>query len=99
MIRRVWGLKGVRVHVPYKTTYMWGYLHEALEVYGKHSVELLITPAINQDIHAVFLRQISEADPGVLHVVVMGQDGFHMKKGDGRVPESIRLLPLPPYCL
>ena len=32
VIRRVWGRKGVRVHAPYKTTYQWGYLHEALEV-------------------------------------------------------------------
>ena len=98
VIRRVWGLKGIRVHAPYKTTYKWGYLHEALEVDGKHSVELLFTPAINQDIHSVFLRQISEADPGSLHVVVMDQAGFHMKQGDARVPENIRILPLPPYC-
>jgi transposase len=94
----VWGLQGVRVHAPYKTTYKWGYLHEALEVDGKHSVELRFTPAINQDIHSVFLGQISEADPGSLHVVVMDQAGFHMKQCDARVPENIRILPLPPYC-
>jgi transposase len=75
-----------------------GYLHEALEVDGKHSVKLLFTPAINQDIHSVFLRQITEADPGSQHVVVMDQAGFHMKQGDARVPENIRILPLPPYC-
>jgi len=98
VIRRVWRLKGVRVHAPYKTTYKWGYLHETMEVDGKHSVELLFTPAINQAIHAVFLRQISDAEPGSLHVVVMDQAGFHMKQGDGRVPENIRILPLPPYC-
>lgn len=33
----------VRVHAPYKTTYQWGYLHEALEVDGEHKVELLFT--------------------------------------------------------
>ena len=58
--------------------------------------ELLFTPAINQDIHSLFLRQISEADPGSLHVVVMDQAGFYMKQGDARVPENIRILPLPP---
>jgi hypothetical protein len=31
VIRRVWASKGVRVHAPYKTTYQWGYLHEARE--------------------------------------------------------------------
>jgi hypothetical protein len=33
IIRKVWARKGVRVHAPYETTYQWGYLHEALEVW------------------------------------------------------------------
>jgi transposase len=98
VIRRVWARKGVRVHAPYKTTYQWGYLHEALEVDGAHRVELLFTPSINQDVHAVFLKQIAESDPDALHVIVMDQAGFHMKQEDGRVPVNIRVLPLPPYC-
>ena len=98
VIRRVWARKGVRVHAPYKTTYQWGYLHEALEVDGKHQVELLLTPSISQDAHAVFLKQIAESDAEALHVVVMDQAGFHMKQEDGRVPANIRVLPLPPYC-
>ena len=98
VIRRVWARKGVRVHAPYKTTYQWGYLHEALEVDGAHRVELPFTPSINQDVHAVFLKQIAESDPDALHVIVMDQAGFHMKQEDGRVPANIRVLPLPPYC-
>ena len=98
VIRRVWARKGVRVHAPYKTTYQWGYLHEALEVDGNHQVELLLTPSISQDAHAVFLKQIAESDAEALHVVVMDQAGFHMKHEDGRVPPNIRVLPLPPYC-
>jgi transposase len=98
VIRRVWSRRGVRVHAPYATSYKWGYLHEALEIDGKHDVELLFTPAINQDIHAVFLRQISEGDPEALHVVIMDRAGFHLREGDQRLPANIRLLPLPPYC-
>ena len=98
VIRRVWARKGVRVHTPYKITYQLGYLHEALQVDGAHRVELLFTPSINQDVHAVFLKQIAESDPNALHVVVMDQAGFHMKQVDGRVPANIRMLPLPPYC-
>ena len=98
VIRRVWARKGVRVHAPYKTTYQWGYLHEALEVDGAHRAELLFTPSINQDVHAVFLKQIAESDPDALHVIVMDQAGFHMKQEDGRIPANIRVLPLPPYC-
>ena len=33
IIRKVWARKGVRVHAPYETTYQWGCLHEALEVW------------------------------------------------------------------
>lgn len=98
VIRRVWAKRGVRVHAPYKTKYKWGYLHEALEVDGRHSVELLFTPTINQDVHAVFLKQIAESDPQSMHVVIMDQAGFHMKEEDQRIPSNIRVLPLPPYC-
>lgn len=41
VIRRVWGRRGVRVHVPYATRYQWGYLHEAMEVNGANKLELL----------------------------------------------------------
>ena len=98
VIRRVWAKRGVRVHAPYKTNYKWGYLHEALEVDGKHSVELLFTPTVNQDVHAVFLKQIAESDPESMHVLIMDQAGFHMKRGDERIPANIGILPLPPYC-
>ena len=54
VIRRVWSRRGVRVHAPYATTYKWGYLHEALEIDGANDAQLLFTPAINQDIHAIF---------------------------------------------
>ena len=98
VIRRVWARKGVRVHAPYKTTYQWGYLHEALEVDGQHKVELLFTPIINQDAHAVFLKQIAESDPKALHVVIMDQAGFHIQEKDPRIPSSVRVVSLPPYC-
>jgi len=98
VIRRVWGRRGVRVHAPYATHYQWGYLHEALEVDGAHAGELLFTPAIDREIHALFLRQIADSDPAALHVVMADQAGFHLPADDGRLPANLRLLPLPPYC-
>jgi len=89
VIRRVSARRGVRVHAPYATQYQWGYLHEALEVDGAHRTELLFTPAIDRDIHAVFLRQIADSDPH--------QAGFHLPSHDPRLPQNLRLLPLPPY--
>jgi transposase len=98
VIRRVWGKRGVRVHAPYATKYKWGYLHEAMEVDGDNAAELLFTPAIDQDTHALFLRQIAVSDPDALHVVIQDQAGFHLPTDDLRLPPNLRLLPLPPYC-
>ena len=97
VIRRVWARRGVRVPAPYATKYQWGYLHEALEVDGAHKAELLFTPAIDWDIHALFLKQIADSDPQALHVVSQDQAGFHLPTDDPRRPKNLRLLPLPPY--
>ena len=97
VIRRVWGRRGVRIHVPYATRYQWGYLHEAMEVDGANKLELLFTPCIDQDVHALFLRQISQTEPAALHVVIQDQAGFHLPEDDARLPANLRLLPLPPY--
>ena len=63
---------------------------------GAHAVELLFILAISRDIHALFLRQISNSDPTALPVVIADQAGFHLPQDDGRLPANLRLLPLPP---
>jgi len=97
VIRRAWGVRGVRVHAPYATRYQWGYLHEAMEVDGANALELLFTPCIDQDVHALFLQQIGQSDPQALHVVIQDQAGFHLPTKDPRLPANVRLVPLPPY--
>jgi transposase len=97
VIRRVWAQRGVRVHAPYATRYQWGYLHEAMEVDGANRLELLFTPCIDQDVHALFLQQLAAVEPGAVHVVIQDQAGFHLPANDVRVPKNVRLLPLPPY--
>jgi transposase len=97
VIRRCWSLRGVRVHAPYATKYQWGYLHEAMEVDGDNRMELLFTPSVDQDTHALFLKQIAESDPQARHIVIADQAGFHLKPDDARLPANVRLLPLPPY--
>ena len=97
VIRRCWALRGVRVHAPYATKYEWGYLHEALEVDGDNKVELLFSPTVNQDWSLAFLSQISASEPQARHIVNGDQAGFHFKPEDPRLPENIKLLPLPLY--
>lgn len=50
-LRRVWGRRGMRIHVPHATRYQWGYLHEAMEVDGANKLEMLFTPCIDQVTH------------------------------------------------
>ncbi len=57
----------MRVHAPYATKYQWGYLHEAMEVDGDNRMELFFTPSVDQDTHALFLRQIAAIDPQARH--------------------------------
>ena len=97
VIRRCWGLKGVRVHAPWATRYQWGYLYEALEIDGANKSEFLFVPTVDKAISAVFLRQISALDPGALHLVIWDNAGFHPRDGEASVPANVRLLGLPPY--
>jgi transposase len=97
VIRRVWALRGVRVVAPYATKYQWGYLYEALEVDGANAAELLFVPAVDKEVSAIFLRQISASDPTARHVVIWDQAGFHPQPDEAVVPGNVRLVPLPPY--
>jgi transposase len=97
VIRRCWGLRGVRVHAPYATRYQWGYLYEALEVDGQSRSEFLFMPTVSKDISNLFLRQLSEVEPEALHIVIWDGAGFHAKDAERGVPENVRLVALPAY--
>jgi transposase len=97
VIRRCWGLKGVRIHAPYATRYQWGYLYEALEVDGDNSSEFFFAPSVNKEITQIFLEQISASDTEACHVIIWDGAGFHQKDGETGVPPNIRLIKLPPY--
>lgn len=60
--------------------------------------ELLLTPLIDRDTHAIFPKQIADSDSSALHVVIADQAGWHLPQDDSRIPSNLRLLPLPAYC-
>lgn len=97
VIRRCWGLKGIRVHAPYATKYQWGYIYEALEVDGQNKMEMLFVPRVGKDVSNIFLQQISAVDPDALHLVLWDQAGFHPRDGEEGLPSNVRLLSLPAY--
>ena len=37
-------------------------------------------------------------NPDAIHVIIWDQAGFHQKAFVHQLPQSVRLLPLPPYC-
>ena len=97
VVRRCWGLRGVRITAPYLTKYQWGYIYEALEVDGENKVELLFAPRVGKDVSQTFLEQISQVDPEALHVVIWDQAGFHPRDGEAHVPSNVKLVSLPAY--
>jgi hypothetical protein len=61
---------------------------EIMKIDGAHASQLLFTPSINQDIHAIFLQQIAASDPDSLHVVIADLAGFHLRVGNVRIPAT-----------
>jgi len=97
VLRRCWGLRGVRVSAPYQTKYEWGYLHSALEVDGEHAAQALFSSSVNLETSGKFLEQIAQSDPQAQHVVIWDQAGFHPRPGHALVPAGVYVLGLPPY--
>ena len=96
-IRRCWTLTGHRVTVPYQTKYQWGYIYGATELMtGKAA--FLFTPTVSLEASLVFIEQLVATNEDAIHVIIWDQAGFHQKPNLHRLPESVRLLPIPPYC-
>lgn len=90
-------MRRVRPHAPYRTRYEWGYVASALEVEGKDEALCVFLPGVSQESSASYLREIAALDTESIHVIIQDQAGFHLKAGDERLPENVRLLPLPAY--
>jgi len=95
-LRRCWTLRGVRPTAPYQTKYQWGYVYGGLEVMTGRS-EFLYAPSVTLEISNLFLKQVSESEPGAEHVVIWDGAGFHQDKHLSAIPGNIHLIKLPPY--
>ena len=95
-LRRAWVTRGVRAHKNSLCRYDWQYVWGALQVGGGGS-EFLYTNKADKDMSGAFLKQISERDPGAVHLVIWDGAGFHPENGDIRVPDNVVVLRQPPY--
>ena len=95
-LRKLWTLKGTRPEVSRQIRYEWDYLYGSLDVVSGQAHFCQI-PTVNQHCDALYLKDLSLTDPQVTHVVIRDQAGFHLRDGDPRLPERVRIIDLPPY--
>lgn len=95
-LRRVWTLRGLRPVVTRQIKYQWDYLYGSLCVTGgeAHFAHL---PGVNLEWDGRYLRDLVATAPGVVHVLIRDQAGFHLRDGDARLPAQVRIVDLPPY--
>jgi transposase len=96
-VRRVWIDKGVRPLIKRQTKYEWDYLYGSLEV-TQGEAHFLHLPTVNLECDALYLEHLAASDTKAVHVVIRDQAGFHLRDGDARLPERVRIVPLPAYC-
>ena len=94
--RRVWGLPGHRPVAPAQQVYQWGYLYGAVGL-GLARTQFLLTETVDLPSEIQFYRQVAQSDPAAMHVMIQDGAGFHLRAGDERLPDNLRIVTLPPY--
>jgi len=95
-MRKLWALKGARPVVTKQIKYEWDYLYGSLDVLGGDAHFCQI-PGVNLLWDAAYLEDLAATDPGAVHVLIRDGAGFHLRDGDPRLPENVRLVDLPAY--
>jgi transposase len=95
--RRVWTQRGVKPVVTVWPRYEWGYVFGALELCGKSGAQFFHVDGVNQQVTAVFYRQLVQSDPHALHIVIADGAGFHLPDGHKLLPPQVRVITLPSY--
>ena len=96
IVRRCWGLRGVRVVKTNQKKYQWGYLYGALEI-GTGKTEALFMPNVGLEVSATFLRHLAASEPEAEHIVIWDGAGFHQKAGTHALPDQVHVIHLPAY--
>jgi hypothetical protein len=96
VVRRIWGMKGLRVLAPYQAKYQASYLYGALEI-TQGQTQVLFRLPVCLESTAVFLQELVATEPDAYHILLWDNAGFHPRPGDESLPKQIRLLPFPPY--
>jgi transposase len=95
-MRRLWACKGQRPVVTRQIKYEWDYLYGSLDIVGGQA-HFCQFPGVNQLWDRAYLEDLISTQPEAVHVLIRDQAGFHLRDGDPRLPERVRIIDLPPY--
>ena len=95
-LRRLWTRRGARPVVTRQIKYEWDYLYGALGVVSG-AAHFAHIPSVSLEWDEHYLRDLAASDPEAMHVIIRDQAGFHLRDGDPRLPERVRIVNLPPY--
>ncbi len=95
-MRRLWGLRGQRPVVTRQIKYQWDYLYGSLDIISG-AAHFCQIPNVNQGWDRLYLDNLASTDTEAIHVVIRDQAGFHLKDGDSRLPDRVRIIDLPAY--
>ena len=95
-LRKLWALKGQRPVVSKQIKYEWDYLFGSLEVIGGEA-HFCHIPGVSLEWDRAYLDDLVATDPGAVHVLIRDGAGFHLRDGDPRLPEGVRIVDLPAY--
>jgi transposase len=94
--RRVWGLPGHRTVAPAQQVYQWGYVYGAVAL-GLTRTQFLLAESVDLATEIQFYRQVAQSDPAAMHVMIQDGAGFHLRDGEARLPDNLRIVTLPAY--
>ena len=93
--RRCWAPRGARPQVGARIVREYTYAFAALSPHDG-TLDTLVLPEVNAFAMSVFLAEVAQRHPHDDILMVLDGAGWHRAK-DLRIPEHMRLLPLPPY--
>jgi transposase len=95
-MRRLWAKKGSRPVVTRQIKYEWDYLYGSLDIVGGQAHFCQI-PGVNLAWDRCYLEDLAATHRQAIHVLIRDQAGFHLRDGDARLPDNVRIIDLPPY--
>jgi transposase len=93
--RRCWTPRGLRPQVCARIVREYTYVFASLSPHDG-TLDTLVLPEVNALAMSVFLAEVAQRHPQDHILLVLDGAGWHRAR-DLRIPENMRLLPLPPY--